>query len=84
METGPESTADSFLAYQRMTFVNTASLLVDTSGIFYQNPLKAAKFPETWPDVKVDDPANFRAGPVNTYCLASWQRVLSMSIQRAS
>ena len=84
METGPESTADRSLAYQRMTFVNTASLLMDTSQIFYHNPLKVAEFSETWPDVKVDDPANFRAGPVNTYCLASWRRVLSMSIKRAS
>ena len=84
METGPESTADSFLAYQRMTFVNTASLLMDTSEIFYHNPLKAAQFSETWPDAKVDDPTNFRAGPVNTCYLASWRRVLSMFIQRAS
>ena len=84
METGPESTADSFIAHQRMTFVNTASLLMDTSEIFYHNPLKVSQFLETWPEVKVDDPANFRAGPVNTFCLASWQRVLSMSIQRAS
>ena len=38
VETGPESTADSFLAYQRMTFVNTARLPMDTSEIFHHNP----------------------------------------------
>ena len=67
-----------------MTFVNTASLFMDTSENIPPQPSEGRQFSETWPDVTVDDPANFRLGPVNTYCQASWQRVLSMSIHRAS